>query len=263
MFASATSAPAYAYDPYGNPLQGTAPATDFGYAGLFYNADSGLDLAGARAYDPVAGRWLSRDPLGEGADPQGNLYAYVGGDPVGAVDPSGRFGLLVGALVGAGVGGGVDLAAQLAGNGGNLSCVSWGEVGASALTGALVGSGEAVVALAVEEAAEGAGGLGLEAAESWGNPATLARHFADHGADFGATSAEDYASQASQFLERSQAEGLPTKIDPSGTIRTYDPASNTFGAYNANGTTRTFFQPTSPTYFARQPGVPPAIFGGP
>lgn len=66
VFESTTTAPAYAYDPYGNPLQGTAPETDFGYAGLFYEAGSGLDLAGARAYDPVAGRWLSRDPLGEG-----------------------------------------------------------------------------------------------------------------------------------------------------------------------------------------------------
>lgn len=40
-FASATSAPAYSYDPYGNPLQTTAPVTDFNYAGMFYNADSG------------------------------------------------------------------------------------------------------------------------------------------------------------------------------------------------------------------------------
>ena len=65
VFASASSAPAYAYDPYGNPLQGTAPLTDFNYAGMFYNADSGLYLTQYRAYDPVAGRWLSRDPLGE------------------------------------------------------------------------------------------------------------------------------------------------------------------------------------------------------
>ena len=98
--------------------------------------------------------------------------------------------------------------------------------------------------------------------ESWGNPASLTRHFADHGVDFGATSAEDYASQASQFLKQSQTGGLPTKIDPNGTIRTYDPASNTFGSYNANGTTKTFFKPTSPTYFDRQPGVSPTILGG-
>ena len=51
------------------PLQATAPVTDFVYAGMFFNADSGLYLTKYRAYDPVSGRWLSRDPLGEDADP--------------------------------------------------------------------------------------------------------------------------------------------------------------------------------------------------
>ncbi|MBS0222383.1 MAG: hypothetical protein JSR91_16750 [Proteobacteria bacterium] len=55
-FASTSSAPAYSYDPYGVPLQGTAPVTDFVYAGMFYNADSGLYLTRYRAYDPMAGR---------------------------------------------------------------------------------------------------------------------------------------------------------------------------------------------------------------
>lgn len=64
-FASTSSAPAYGYDPYGVPLQATAPVTDFVYGGMFYNADSGLYLTKYRAYDSVAGRWLSRDPLGE------------------------------------------------------------------------------------------------------------------------------------------------------------------------------------------------------
>jgi RHS repeat-associated protein len=64
-FASASSAPAYSYDPYGNALQATAPLTDFNYAGMFYNADSGLYLTLYRAYDPIVGRWLSRDPIGE------------------------------------------------------------------------------------------------------------------------------------------------------------------------------------------------------
>src|SRR5262249_40230875 len=74
---------------YGVPLQGTAPATDFVYAGMFYNADSGLYLTNYRAYDPVAGRWLSRDPIGEVTDPTGNLYPYVSGAPVSLRDPSG------------------------------------------------------------------------------------------------------------------------------------------------------------------------------
>jgi RHS repeat-associated protein len=32
---------------------------------MFFNADSGLYLTQYRAYDPVPGRWLSRDPIGE------------------------------------------------------------------------------------------------------------------------------------------------------------------------------------------------------
>jgi RHS repeat-associated protein len=70
-------------------LQTTAPLGDFTYAGLFYNADSGLDLATNRPYDPVSGRWLSRDPLGESSDPVGNLYRYVAGNPISFVDPMG------------------------------------------------------------------------------------------------------------------------------------------------------------------------------
>ncbi|MGH7024269.1 MAG: RHS repeat-associated core domain-containing protein, partial [Caulobacteraceae bacterium] len=38
---------------------------------------------------PAIGRWLSRDPAGESADPQGNLYAYVGGNPVSVNDAQG------------------------------------------------------------------------------------------------------------------------------------------------------------------------------
>jgi RHS repeat-associated protein len=89
VFVSASSAPAYSYDPYGNALQTTSPVTDFDYAGMFYNSDSGLYLTQYRVYDPIASRWLSRDPLGEGSDPAANLYHYVQGDPVGFVDPLG------------------------------------------------------------------------------------------------------------------------------------------------------------------------------
>jgi RHS repeat-associated protein len=75
VFASATSAPAYSYDSYGNALQSGTPLTDFGYAGMFYNADSGLYLSQYRVYDPVAGRWLSRDPIGESIDQAGPVVS--------------------------------------------------------------------------------------------------------------------------------------------------------------------------------------------
>lgn len=90
VFASASNAPAYSYDPYGRALQGTTLLTDFNYAGMLYSADSGLYLTQYRAYDPIAGRWLSRDPFGELSDSAANLYPYVGGNPLSGTDPTGQ-----------------------------------------------------------------------------------------------------------------------------------------------------------------------------
>jgi RHS repeat-associated protein len=43
---------------------------------------------GARDYDPVVGRWISKDPILFGGA-QTNLYIYVGNDPVNRRDPMG------------------------------------------------------------------------------------------------------------------------------------------------------------------------------
>lgn len=102
---TAGQAPSYDYDPYGNPLQTTTPITDIGYAGMFYSADSGLDLTWYRAYNPVIGRWLSRDPLGEAPDPEGNLYPYSDDNPTSMFDPDGQqIAIAGGAAGGAGLG---------------------------------------------------------------------------------------------------------------------------------------------------------------
>jgi len=42
-----------------------------------------------RAYDPVLGRWLSRDPIAEAGGM--NLYGYVGNNPINRFDPLGLF----------------------------------------------------------------------------------------------------------------------------------------------------------------------------
>lgn len=98
----------------------------------------------------------------------------------------------------------------------------------------------------------------LPVGETWGNPNTLARHFRDHGADFAARSADEYAGMASDFFQRSQLSRLPTKVDADGVIRVYDPATNTFGAFNPSGTTRTFFTPKRGIdYWYDQPGNSP------
>ncbi|MCP4677488.1 MAG: hypothetical protein GY854_18635, partial [Deltaproteobacteria bacterium] len=108
--------------------------------------------------------------------------------------------------------------------------------------------------------------LELPTSQSWGRLGTLEDHFVRHGRDFAATSADDYARQASQFLQWAQRKSLPTKVDPrTGVIRVYDPATNTFGSYNPSGTTRTFYKPnpavhgypTNLDYWNAQPGGPP------
>jgi hypothetical protein len=89
---------------------------------------------------------------------------------------------------------------------------------------------------------------------NWGNPATLADHFDRHGADFGARSADDYARLARNFGERAQRGELLVKVDDDGTRRVFEARTGTFGAYNDDWTTKTFFKPRSRDYFARQPG---------
>jgi RHS repeat-associated protein len=91
VFSSDGSSPAYAYDPYGNPLQATTPLTDAGYAGMFHDSDSGLSLTLNRVYEPATGRWLSRDPLGERVGQGTNLYPYAAGNPISLTDPYGLF----------------------------------------------------------------------------------------------------------------------------------------------------------------------------
>jgi RHS repeat-associated protein len=62
-------------------------AADFGYAGYYVHAPSGLNLTLFRAYDPDIGRWINRDPMGEAGGL--NLYDYVGNSPFDWRDPMG------------------------------------------------------------------------------------------------------------------------------------------------------------------------------
>ncbi len=51
-----------------------------------------LYLTPHRAYDPVSGRWLLRDPIGESSDAAGILCRYVLGNPISLTDPFGPCG---------------------------------------------------------------------------------------------------------------------------------------------------------------------------
>ena len=78
------------YEPYGGTAAGTNP-TGIGYTGHVNDADTGLVYMQQRYYDPLAGRFLSVDPVV--TDPQTggefNRYAYVGNDPLDKTDPTG------------------------------------------------------------------------------------------------------------------------------------------------------------------------------
>jgi RHS repeat-associated protein len=83
----------YEYDAYGNKINstGTTP-NNYLYRGEQYDSDLGLYYLRARYYNPTTGRFLSRDPnAGKPTDPASlHKYLYASGDPVNALDPTGR-----------------------------------------------------------------------------------------------------------------------------------------------------------------------------
>jgi RHS repeat-associated protein len=114
----------YQFDPYGNraTVGGSGPDSDFGFAGYFYHAPTGLQFAQHRVYDAQLGRWLTWDPIEAGHSDLAsiwtpparqlagslssrsqipaagsphfnatdlNLYAYARNNPISKRDPSG------------------------------------------------------------------------------------------------------------------------------------------------------------------------------
>jgi pyocin large subunit-like protein len=89
----------------------------------------------------------------------------------------------------------------------------------------------------------------------WGNVDSLQDHFNRHGPDFRASSPDDYAAKAWLFLQRAKRDGLPMKWDDTDqTLRVWEGATRTFAAYDRRGKARTFFKPSNPEYWNRQPG---------
>lgn len=79
-----------AYDSWGVVTSDSASIekVPFGFAGGLRDLDTGLTLMGARWYDPVVGRWVTKDPsLFAGGV---NLYRYANNDPVNFFDATGH-----------------------------------------------------------------------------------------------------------------------------------------------------------------------------
>jgi RHS repeat-associated protein len=102
----------YEYDAYGNSftVSGTTP-NEMMYRGEQYDSDLGLYYLRARFYNPLTGRFMSRDPNEpQIVVPTGNIprngnrtpfdpkalhkYLYAEGDPVNFADPRGRDAIL-------------------------------------------------------------------------------------------------------------------------------------------------------------------------
>ena len=94
----------YSYLPFGQTLSavGTSAKTSqfVGQWGVISVGD-GLDLMGARSYDPSTGQFVSVDPLGIS---QPTLYSYADNDPVENIDPIGLNYVDIGVTLSAGFG---------------------------------------------------------------------------------------------------------------------------------------------------------------
>lgn len=79
------------YRPYGSQALGSAP-TGPGYTGHVNDPDTGLLYMQARYYDPVIGRFLSRDPIGPTTGDLFNFnrFDYGNNNPINRIDPDGR-----------------------------------------------------------------------------------------------------------------------------------------------------------------------------
>lgn len=79
----------YEYSSYGIPDQhGNYVKQPYTYTGREWDDETSLYFYRARYYDPAAGRFISKDPIGFGGGV--NFYAYVQNNPINYTDPEGK-----------------------------------------------------------------------------------------------------------------------------------------------------------------------------
>jgi len=77
----------YEYGPFGELLRATgamANENPFRFSTKYQDEETGLLYYGSRYYNPVTGRWISRDPIGEKGG--ANLYGFVLNNPISSYD---------------------------------------------------------------------------------------------------------------------------------------------------------------------------------
>jgi len=83
--------------------------------------------------------------------------------------------------------------------------------------------------------------------------AQLDEHYAKHGAEFGSISKADYLRLAQELRDAHPGGPILEARRPNGEFSRFDRRHGYFGAYNADGTIRTFFIPNNgERYFERQ-----------
>lgn len=90
---------------------------------------------------------------------------------------------------------------------------------------------------------EGAGENRSGAGSKFADQAKLQDHFARHGGDFGAKSADEYQAQANVFLTGAKVAGVLEKARPNGDIVRFNPATDEFGVVSSSGAIRTYYKP--------------------
>ncbi len=89
--------------------------------------------------------------------------------------------------------------------------------------------------------------------------AKIARLFERNGADFGATSAEDYLAKVQSFTSRPPA-GVERVERPNGDVLLYQASTNTFAVVSRDGVAKTMFKPRDgAAYWTQQKAAAPTF----
>lgn len=268
--------------PFGGPLASPTNSAKFakGFTNHEQTDASGLIYMQARFYLPMWGRFASPDPGRDQhfeETQSWNIYSYVRNNPVMMTDPTGMVAITPddeevlspnarklqsmmpnpSRVPVAGQGGLLVInflnevakagAETLADTPGDLFAVVTGRT----IMGDKVDRRFAAAALAIPFVPATVGkaaklvdksGILWTSTKKMSSLENAARHFADHGADFGAKSVNDYASKAQQFMHEPPA-GTLSIVRGNGDVVRFNPESNAFGVMDKAGATRTYYKP--------------------